>query len=375
MKALITIATLLLIVVNATIATKYSMRMTPHYIYIVVAYTLLLIAIIKALVSKKELKGKATAWFYVAVIVLIVAMIALQYSLDPMQNRVDRWSAIAYPLSFLFNGEFPYLAQTHLGGNASPFPVWMIVHIPFYFLGNVGLSEMFSSLLFLFSVKYAKGSMAALKATILLAISIGLWYETAVRSDLISNFLLLAAFINVFQYKHIDFCNHPFALAVCAGLWLSTRLSVAFPLFIFFFISWLRLPINKKIVTLLIVIATFWATFLPLIIWDFDNLFFAENNPFSLQSRQGRPVDAFILAAIAVLMAMKAGTNSARQMLYSAVMLLLTTLIAYTHDMIICGTWAEIFSSRYDISYLDAAIPFLIMVIVGNKYTIDSKCI
>lgn len=377
---LVAFSIVLLTGVNYVFLVKYSMRATPYFGYICIPYAMLLMMVLMHIVGENQTKAisnnvvrsvkkfcdRHSQWlFVVSLSILVVLMLIVQYHFDPMQNRVDRWSAIANPLSALFHGEFPYLAKTHLGGNASPFPVWMIVHIPFYLLGNVGLSEVFSAAIFLISVRCVNGSRAALKATVVLGCCISLWYETAVRSDLISNFLLLAAFINMLTSRQIRFSDHPFALSLCAGLWLSTRLSVAFPLFVSFFVPWLRkLSLSTKISSVLIVVVTFCVTFLPLIIWDFDSLFFAKNNPFYLQSRQGNTIDAILLTVLSILFALKSYGDKKRMMFSSAALLLLSVLITFGHNMAISDTWTDIFNSKYDISYLNASIPFLIMTIL-----------
>lgn len=64
----------------------------------------------------------------------------MQYLIDPYQIQVDRWSAIHNFINYLVHGRYPYMAPTHLGGYGSPFPVWQFLHIPFYYLNNVGLS-------------------------------------------------------------------------------------------------------------------------------------------------------------------------------------------------------------------------------------------
>ena len=369
-KLVPTLAALLFIGICYILSLKYVMRATEHYGYICLTYAVVLALayiVMTSHLSDKLKYGKTMFWTVFTV--LIAAMLAVQYSFDPMENRVDRWSAIANPLAAMFKGEFPYLAETHLGGNASPFPVWMLFHIPFYALGNVGLSEIATAAIFVYSVKMAGGYKAGTLSAIMLALSINLWYETAVRSDLISNFLLLCAFINFLQAKRITFASHPYALSIAAGLWLSTRISTAFPLFILFFSHWLKLPIGKKVAAILLAISTFCITFLPLVIWDADSLFFAENNPFSLQARQGRPIDSILMAAIAVAMALNWHEDRSLMMLFSAVMLVLVPVIAYGHSMYIYGNWSDIFSSLYDITYLDAALPFLITVMATVKIT------
>lgn len=342
---------------------KYSMRATEHFGFISISYTVILALFILLFNRRSTIVSKHSgAIFWSMALILAAVMLAVQYHFNPMENKVDRWSAIANPLTAMFNGQFPYSAQTHLGGYASPFPVWMVFHIPFWALGNVGLSEIFTAMLFVISVKTAYGNQAAMKATVLLALSINLWYETAVRSDLISNFLLLASFINFLIYKKITFDKYPLLLSAIAGLWLSTRASTAFPLFIMFFPYWLRLSACHKVSTLILASAVFCLTFLPFALWDWHGLFLAENNPFSLQSRQGRPADSLLLLASAVVMAVKWKENNNMLMLFSAIILILVPVVAYGHNMYVYGNWTDIFNSAYDITYLDAALPFCIML-------------
>lgn len=363
-RLLMTLATIIFVGVNYMLLTKYSMRLTPRFGCITITYALLLTLVCLWFSRKSVADRWAKPLFYALSAVFAVLMLVVQYHFDPMQIQVDRWSAIANPLTALFNGDFPYLANTHLGGNASPFPVWLTLHIPFWALGNVGLSSIVAALLFLLSVKLLYGYGSALKATVLLGLSVCLWYEVAVRSDLIANFLLLAAFMNVLQSRGVSFGRHPYALSVIAGLWLSTRLSVAFPLFILFFVPWLKLSVKKKVAAVALVIITFCLTFLPLVVWDAHSLFFFENNPFSLQSRQGRSIDFIVLVALAFVIAVKGNGRFSRQQFFSALMLVLTPVIAYGHNMIVYQNWTEIFNSAYDITYLNAALPFLITVLV-----------
>lgn len=357
---------ILYIAICYIMACKYSMRATEHFGYICITYAVVL-ALIMLLFNRRKtiINRHSDAIFWSMAVILAAVMTAVQYHFDPMQNQVDRWSAIANPLTAMFSGQFPYSAQTHLGGYASPFPVWMAFHIPFWALGNVGLSEIFTALLFVISVKAAYGSQAGIKATVLLALSLNLWYETAVRSDLISNFLLLASFINLLICKKITFSKYPLMLAAISGLWLSTRISTAFPLFIMFFPFWLRLSAGRKVSTLLIAAAVLCLTFLPFALWDWHELFYAENNPFSLQSRQGRPADSLLLLAVAVIMALKWKGNNKMLMLFSAIMLILVPVLAYGHNMYVYGNWTDIFNSAYDITYLDASLPFCITLMAA----------
>lgn len=372
-----TMALMLFGLVSFTLACKYTMRVTPMFGYIVVPYLMLLAggAMLALTLQKKWLGGKAVFWTTLAM--MAVAMMAVQYSIDPMQNQVDRWSALAYPLHDLLHGHFPYLAQTHLGGYASPFPVWMLFHLPFYLLGNVGLSEVACSVAFAYTLRLLAGYRGGTMAALLLMACCPVWYEVAVRSDLISNFLLLAAFINLMIYRKVDFASRTWMLSIAAGLWLSTRLSTAFPLFIMFFPYWLHMPVRRKLLTPVVIASVFALTFLPLVLWDAHALFFSEYNPFVLQSRQGHPMDAVLMVVIAALLAYRPKSrlhtpSVPRTMLCCGVILLLVTAITFAHNMYIDDSWTKIFLSQYDITYLNSALPFLITAMVlGTGYSQD----
>lgn len=354
---------------------KYTMRVTEHYGWICMGYALILAYcyIILQDTNKYAIKTWLTEYisrnakitYYLLTGIFLIAALALQYHLDPLQNNVDRWSAIDYPLRDLFDGKFPYLAKTHLGGNASPFPVWMVIHIPFYLIGNVGLSEIFSALLFVWSIKQIYGYRSGIVATIMTMSCVCVWYEIAVRSDLIANFFLLATFMNYAMHYGWNFERKTIFISVCCGLWLSTRISVAFPLFIMLLPGFLRLDMRKKLAVALLSAATLVMTFVPLILWDADSLFGATNNPFSLQFRQGSPIDTVSLATIATIMALTWKGCRNRMFVYSAVILVLIPIVAYTHSMYTYNEWVGLYDTKYDITYLDAAIPFCITVIAS----------
>ena len=129
-------------------------------------------------------------------------ILLLHYFINPYELNVDRWSAIHSVIHNLFDGIYPYSAQTHLGGYGSPFPVWQLFHIPFYLLGNIALAMLFSFLILVFTlVRYQKVKISAFFFILLLAISPAFWYEVAVRSDLFYNFLLIFIVLVIIQYK------------------------------------------------------------------------------------------------------------------------------------------------------------------------------
>ena len=68
---------------------------------------------------------------------------------------------------------------------------------------------------------------------------------------------------------------------------------------------------------------------------------------------------------VAVLMALKWRGNTGRLMLYSAAILILVPVLAYGHNMYVYDNWTDVFNSAYDITYLDAALPFCITLVAA----------
>lgn len=351
---------LLYLAVCCIMALKYSMRLTPHYGWIVLGYITMLYAAVRLIMKYCSRRVPPRLTLPLLMAALCAGLAAAQYHFDPYTIKVDRWSAIHNVIAALMNGDFPYLAQTHLGGYASPFPVWMVAHIPFFFLGNVGLSIIAATAVFTVTLQRCHGTKAAIQAALMLLFSLNLWYEASVRSDLITNFMLLAAFVIYIHRKGISLATHPWSLAVICGLWLSTRLTCALPLFIVLFPSWLRLTWGKRIMIPAVALLTFLLTFLPLLLWDADALLFSEYPPFLLQTRQGHPGDVVLIVILCTLLALWHRHDTRRLMFGQAVALTAISAGTMVHNMAIYNNWDMIFQSDYDITYLDMALPFLI---------------
>ncbi len=186
-------------------------------------------------VARKQLYHKRKGLSVALLAVAFIGMIALQLLIDPWSIKVDRWSALTGPISYLLAGKYPYMAPTHLGGFASPFPVWQVIHIPFYLLGNVALSFFVALILFIYTL-YKTSGVSYIGIAALMLTSPAVWHEAIVRSDLFTNMMLVAS-VTVFMYKALTTDNtwlerHWLAVAVVCGLLLSTRLFAAVPLFI-----------------------------------------------------------------------------------------------------------------------------------------------
>ncbi len=358
------VGVVLYMAINYLFACKYSMRVTSSFGYVVIPY-LIVMAVMSLLflgtdVVTKHIKRWHTV---VAVAVCMVAMLIIQYSFDPMQNAVDRWSAIENPIRYLLDGDFPYLAPTHLGGKASPFPVWQVFHIPFYFLGNVGLSEIFGIACFIMSVWYRSDHKQAFMACLLTVSSIAIVYEVSVRSDLIANFMLLSAFVNITHKRNVTFQAYPYMLAMIAGLWFSTRITTLLPLFILYMPGWQKLNIARKITSPLLAVAVLLLTFLPFYLWNADALLYDSTSPFVLQTRQGGMSDVIITLVVVIVMIVfyiKQGLRHIDFNIYAALAIVMMTSASFVRRMIEMDAWNMIFESTFDITYFNMALPFVI---------------
>lgn len=307
---------------------------------------------------KKILSVKNAVIIFMAyIIILLIA----QYSIDPYKLQVDRWSAINNFLVYLFQGKYPYMAQTHLGGYGSPLPVWQIVHIPFYLLHNVGLSFFVALPLFIYSVYKYTGSNTTVQLILLIILSPTVLYEVLVRSDLITNFLIVATIVIVFYYKNINLKDHFFLIAITFGLLLSTRISAVIPVGLLIFQDWWKQNISKKIVFPLAVFAIFILTLLPFLFWNGDRLLHFEYSPINLQKGHAYPVDTIFFILIFIWLSFKWIKSNAKfkaLMLDTAMLMIITVVVYFVHTMIIFGNY-DLFSSTYDITYFDMALPFL----------------
>lgn len=341
--------------INVCFIVKYGSRVTSYYLLFVFLYGfgVMLLSFLKMESSKK--------WYVVLLAVIgIIGMFVLQQSIDPMSINVDRWSAIHNFLDKLLQGEYPYAAKTHLDGYGSPFPVWQVFHLPFYFLGNVGLSIIFVFVFFLLSV-WNMNNKACFRVLVFLFMSPAFWYEVAVRSDILTNFLFCCTIMNLLYLRQITLEKNTYFIAIICGLLLSTRISVAVPLAVMFFKSFCSLPWLKKFGFLLTALLVFALTFVPFLFYEQgEMLFFFQYNPFILQTRQGNLIMFILLIPIGIYFSMN-WTNYVRCMEYSAYMLGLLVLLTYISTFINNKDWT--FQGFYDITYLNMMLPFLVMAL------------
>lgn len=356
------LALVLYFAVNTLFILKYAARSIDVYYIIPVIY-LFCVVLIYCL-SRIIIKSHRRAINYLLIGLFsfsTIIMLVLHHKIDPLALNIDRWSAIHNFIEHLFLGIYPYSAHTHLGGYGSPFPVWQIFHIPFYLLGNVGLAALFSFvLLTLVLLKVTKDKTSSFYYILLLVLSPAFWYEIAVLSDLLYNLMLVFVVVLVWHYKKITLQSHALAIGIICGLFLSTRLAVVVPFFIFLFSDFIRLEFKKKVLFISALVLTFVASFIPLMLWDYHLLFFFEYNPFVLQSRQGNSMDTIFLIAISLYFALAWKGDFVAYNRYTGYAIIAFIAFTFALRMIANDFVFGLFSPFYDISYFSMSLPFII---------------
>ena len=350
---------ILYLLINVLFVDKYTMRITEWHYLCDAFYLALGIGLIFFL---RWLQSREWQFFPLLLAIGILygaMMITSQYAIDPLTIQGDRWSAIHFFLDNLFSGIYPYAAQTHLGGYGSPFPVWQILHIPFYLIGNVGLSFFAGLAIFLFILSRYDSTRTAFIALTLVIASPAISYEIMVRSDLITNFLCVCALCEWLRHKSIRLAEHLYMIAVIAGLCASTRLATVIPIGLLYGYAFLQLPWRKKRAFILMTLGTWCLTFLPFVLWDCQQLLFFQYNPFVLQTRQGSPFVLLLFAAIAIGWTVYKKEDLKHFSFHAGALLSLLVVITFSYNMITTGNYL-LFSSRYDITYFNMALPFYI---------------
>lgn len=296
--------------------------------------------------------------------ILIIASLLILFSLnsiDRYEVAVDRWSAVTFFLDGLFRGEYPYGIHTHVWeyNYPSPFPVWYLINLPFYFLGDVGLGLIFFLWLTGLCLYYFFGSYKkAFLFLFLLCISPAYWWEIAVRSDSLSNGLLVLCFILWFSKKGYTLSSNFILATICCGLLASTRLSAILPIALYFFSSYIRLSWRRKIIFPIAIIGIVFIMFSPFIFWDTDSWVFFSRNPFMSQTSVGSSYVLLIMMALGCFLSLQ-WKNMKQFFDCTSVFIFIFMLGSFIGLFFNFGINGSFFThSIYDISYFTLAFPF-----------------
>ncbi len=358
---------LLYIGINVLFVDKYTARITSYHAVCAVVY--FLVAGTGAIFIQRitESLRKPKLWLMITCCVGIATGIVLQYNIDPYSIQVDRWSAIHHFLDAMLQGDYPYGQQTHLGGYGSPLPVWQIIHLPFYAIGNVGLSIVVVIALYIFTIAKIHGVRPALIAILLIIASPAYWYEIAVRSDLITNLMLVGVVCEWLVYYRKELKDNCIGIGVLAGLLLATRLIAVIPLAVIYGYEFLKIGWKKQCIFLIAVLGTFALIIAPFVFWEGSTLLFFEYNPFVLQTRQGSALAGIIFGIIALGITIYVGYERRSRLAITGGLLTLLVCIAFIEKMCRYDMWNALYTSAFDITYFSIALPYYILHLATHR--------
>ena len=110
----------------------------------------------------------------------------------------------------------------------------------------------------------------------------------------------------------------------------------------------------------LLAIIVFALTFVPFAIWDWQEFYYFQNNPWRLQTSQGNLSDFLLFVPLTVFLAMTHKGIAFRYCRNSALMLMTFVVVTFVHNMYLSENF-DLFSSAYDITYLSTALPFCML--------------
>jgi hypothetical protein len=294
------------------------------------------------------------------VAVTIVGSWFVLQRVEPESLRVDRWSAIAAFNDRLWSGQFPYDARTHLGSRVSGLPLVFFLGLPFQQLGDVGYLQPFAFALFGAVAIWLWGRrFDVFWPLLLLATSPAFLWELAVRSDLMSNALLaVLAMVAADGWLRSDWGGRFWMAGVLAGLCLSTRLALAVPLIVYFSGSLRGTPWRTAARVPVLCVVVMAATLLPFALWDWQR--FIAYNPLTWQTSL-LPLSVQAVAVSAAVALGWSSGNLAAASFRGGLLMFFAVSASFALVALAAGFGPAMRDTRFDISYFDLAVPFLLV--------------
>ncbi|MCX8009591.1 MAG: hypothetical protein N3A61_00415, partial [Ignavibacteria bacterium] len=345
------------LLINCLFVFKYSSRFFEYPILLTIFYAFVILAFIflceKELIAIRKISAKAFLIFICITAVIILAVILLTADL---KIRVGRYEAINNWIENFLIGKFPY--GNHEYHNPASFPILFLLLIPFYLLGNVGLFQLISFLIFSYLLYQRKSKSSVVTFSLLILAPI-FWYEVVAKSELFSNMVLALALIYIAEmnYEKIKSSTKTFVtVGILSGLLLSTR-SIILVILILFFAFIFRNDLMKFVQFFTITIVTFIITIIPFYFWSPSQ--FIEKGPFAIQSIYLHPILVVSFLIIAFIVGWK--SKSAKNIYFKiALLLFLIVTVSFIQKLFEYSLTAMIFNDRFDIAYFTFPLPFLL---------------
>ena len=361
------ISLFVLLFVNFIFAYKYLSRISGEALYIGLFLSLVQYMVFR---FSHYLRFSPRRLFILMIftIVIIVSAAFLVHWKVPLESlNVDRWSVISSFFTELFNGRYPYFAKSHMGNNPGPMPVYFIIALPFYLIGELNILSTLGFIFILLMI-YRERQIAGRGVFLIfyLISAVFLYWEIAVRSNIFSYTLLTLIILRSFKTDMDYYKFSPYILAILAGLMLSTR-SIYILVYVIFFLPLIirkEIQFKKLFLFLFIAFFAFLSSFLPLIISFPDE--FMKLNPFVIQSSFLIPeIYTLIFILMSVVMAFFVKSNSDRYF-FSGLSLFISILIYSLYHIVQLGFENAYIESKIDISYFIFCIPFMMLYLLSN---------
>lgn len=347
------------LLINFLFGIKYLSRITKYYIPISLIIVIVYFVFFKSKKYLLKYQSHLQILNYFLILSYILFFMFIFNKISQQSLNVDRWSVISSFWDNYFSNNYVYFAKSHMGNPPGPMPLYFILALPFYLIGELGYFSLLGIVIFYILLRSTKTNIVEQSNSILLILcSLFYLWEVTCRSNLFLNStLILFVLVYYFKNKNLLFS------AILIGLSLSTRNVLVIPFIISFIYELKNKSINIKQLTIMGVISllTFGLTFLPFVFNHLED--FKLVNPFIIQSSALMP---FELTLIFIGLAFGFGLLCKNELdiyFYSGLLLFLTIVGYYIYHFSISGFYNSFFNSVADISYFILCLPFAIFYI------------
>jgi hypothetical protein len=364
--------------INLLFLIKYSSRSYDDKTVLFGGVYLILIVGLVFFFKKKKLNEhfyKYTFWLVAIVFFFVTLLINLW--VDGNGLNVDRWSAMDVGARALLENKYPYIQSDHMNGRTSNLPSLLFIGVPFRLIGDVGFIQSLCFVAFTYILfKSLDNYRDRLLGLLLLTFSVAYLWEIYVKSDLMSNFILLLLFIATF-YDKIN-KQHQTNIGISmtsffATSLLLTRLTVVIPLTLLLFNRFLKYYKWQKCLFLFVAVFTIvsfsYICFHNVASWEQ----FLKYNPIDLQNRQLPTALSFLFILLPFFLSGRV-KNKMQLVTISFYLLFSSVAIAFILRCFKFGIYDVIFSSKFDISYFNMGMPFLIVMLASIQKANSNRC-
>lgn len=262
--------------------------------------------------------------------------------------RVDRWELMSNFLDRLFHGSYPYLASSRYNVPPPvPFPWLYLLSVPAWLSGEIGLFPLMALALLVWAAP-ARSRPLLVWA---LATSLPVWYEIAVRSNILANAALVGAFLMTHPGRTT---SSVLKSAVLGGMVLCTRASFIAPVLLW--AGHVFLAKRKWKHALVWGAAASFVAILPFVllvsVWGWS--LFRDWNPLRYQGAIQPPwIPLAILFASPVIGSMVRSFSDRLVLSYAAVLVPMLTLL---FPVLCDGSWIEINRGYFEVAFWNSAL-------------------